>query len=110
MVFFRELDDLLGTDYCRQYNSRRAKLDQMMIAMSRLCVSHNVIVLSIDEIQNLCSAQKGVPESVLSFFTLVNTIGVPVIMIGTPKAFPILQNEFQQAKHGSGRVTPCGNA
>lgn len=104
MDFFRELDDLLGTGYCRQYSSRRATLDQMMIAMSRLCVSHNVGVLIIDEIQNLCSAQKGVPERVLNFFvTLVNTIGVPVIMIGTPKALTILQNEFQQAKRGSGQ-------
>lgn len=104
MDFFRELDDLLGTSYSEQYNSRRATLDRMMIAMSRLCVSHNVGVLIIDEIQNLCSAQKGVPEKVLNFFvTLVNTIGVPVIMIGTPKALSILQNEFQQAKRGSGQ-------
>lgn len=104
MEFFRELDDLLGTDYSTQYHSRRVTLDQMMIAMSRLCVAHNVGVLIIDEIQNLCSAQKGVPEKVLNFFvTLVNTIGVPVIMIGTPKALSILQNEFQQAKRGSGQ-------
>ena len=104
MDFFRELDDLLGTDYCSQYSSRRATLNQMMLAMSRLCISHNVGVLIIDEIQNLCSAKKGVPETVLNFFvTLVNTIGVPVIMIGTPKALSILQNEFQQAKRGSGQ-------
>ena len=90
MDFFRELDDLLGTSYSEQYSSRRATLDRMMIAMSRLCISHNVGVLIIDEIQNLCSAQKGVPEKVLNFFvTLVNTIGVPVIMIGTPKALSI---------------------
>ena len=104
MDFFRELDDLLGTSYSEQYSSRRATLDRMMIAMSRLCVSHNVGILIIDEIQNLCSAQKGVPERVLNFFvTLVNTIGVPVIMIGTPKALSILRNEFQQAKRGSGQ-------
>ena len=104
MDFFREIDDLLGTSYSAQYHSRRVTLDQMMIAMSRLCVSHNVGILIIDEIQNLCSAQKGVPEKVLNFFvTLVNTIGVPVIMIGTPKALSILQNEFQQAKRGSGQ-------
>ena len=104
MDFFRGLDDLLGTSYSEQYSSRRATLDRMMIAMSRLCVSHNVGVLIIDEIQNLCSAQKGVPEKVLNFFvTLVNTIGIPVIMIGTPKALSILQNEFQQAKRGSGQ-------
>ena len=102
--FFREIDELLGTSYSAQYHSRRVTLDQMMVAMSRLCVSHNIGVIIIDEIQNLCSAQKGVPEKVLNFFvTLVNTVGVPVIMIGTPKALSILQNEFQQAKRGSGQ-------
>lgn len=102
--FFRSLDDLLGTTYSIQYQSRRVTLDQMMIAMSRLCVSHNVGLLIIDEIQNLCSAQKGIPEKVLNFFvTMVNTIGVPVIMIGTPKALSLLQNEFQQAKRGCGQ-------
>ena len=50
MDFFREVDDLLGTEYCTQYNSRRATLDRMMIAMSRLCVSHNVGILIIDEL------------------------------------------------------------
>lgn len=44
------------------------------------------------------------PEKVLNFFvSIVNTIGVPVIMIGTPKALSILQNEFQQAKRDSGQ-------
>lgn len=40
----------------------------------------------------------------LNFFvTLVNTIGVPVILIGTTKAMPILQGEFRQARRGSGQ-------
>lgn len=102
--FFRELDKLLGTTYSTQYQSRRVTLDQMMTAMSHLTVTHNVGLLIIDEIQHLCTAQKGVPEKVLNFFvSIVNTIGVPVIMIGTPKALSILQNEFQQAKRGSGQ-------
>ena len=39
----------------------------------------------------------------LNFFvTLVNTIGLPVILIGTSKALPILQGEFRQARRSSG--------
>lgn len=39
----------------------------------------------------------------LNFFvTLVNTIGVPVILIGTSKALPILQGQFRQARRSSG--------
>lgn len=102
--FFQKIDDLLKTSYSIQYQKKRVTLDQMMLVMSQLCVSHNIGVLIIDEIQNLCGAQKGIPEKVLNYLvTLVNTIGVPVIMIGTPKALSILQNEFQQAKRGSGQ-------
>lgn len=40
----------------------------------------------------------------LNFFvTLVNTIGIPVVMIGTTKAMSILQSEFRQARRGSGQ-------
>ena len=39
----------------------------------------------------------------LNFFvTLVNVIGLPVVLIGTSKALPILQGEFRQARRSSG--------
>lgn len=45
----------------------------------------------------------GRSDALLNFLvTLVNTIGVPVILIGTSKALPILQGEFRQARRGSG--------
>jgi hypothetical protein len=34
---------------------------------------------------------------------LVNTIGVPVVLIGTTKAMSVLQSEFRQARRGSGQ-------
>ena len=40
----------------------------------------------------------------LNFFvTLVNTAGVPVVLISNPKAMSILQSEFRQARRGSGQ-------
>lgn len=101
--FFRELDRLTGTDYFRQYSRRHTTLDQMQNHMSQLCMSFNVGLLVIDEIQGLRAA-KGTSQAALNFFvSLVNTVCVPVIMIGTPKALNIFQCEFQQAKRGSGQ-------
>ncbi|NFG58436.1 hypothetical protein FC778_06910 [Clostridium botulinum] len=37
------------------------------------------------------------------FVTLINTIGVCVILVGTPKALEILESEFRQARRGSGQ-------
>ena len=49
------------------------------------------------------SLAKGGADAMLNFFvTLVNTIGLPVILIGTSKALPILQGEFRQARRSSG--------
>ncbi len=102
--FFRELDHLLGTDYFTLYTRRRATLDRMLSAISQLVYVHNVGLLVFDELQNLGAASKGTSETALNFFiTLVNTTGVPVIMMGTPKVLSILQKEFQQAKRGSGQ-------
>ena len=102
--FFRELDRLLGTDYLNIYSRRRATLDRMVSAISQLVYVHNVGILVFDELQNLGAASKGTSETALNFFvTLVNTSGVPVVMMGTPKILSILQKEFQQAKRGSGQ-------
>ncbi len=101
---FRELDRLLGTDYLTLYSRRRTTLDRMLSAISQLVYIHNVGLLIFDELQNLGAASKGTSETALNFFvTLVNTSGVPVVMMGTPKVLSILQKEFQQAKRGSGQ-------
>ena len=40
----------------------------------------------------------------LNFFvTLINTVSIPVILIGTPKALPLFQNEFRQARRSCGQ-------
>ena len=102
--FFRELDRLLGTDYLTLYTRRRTTLDRMLSAIAQLVYVHNVGLIVFDELQHLGAASKGTSETALNFFvTLVNTTGVPVVMMGTPKILSILQKEFQQAKRGSGQ-------
>jgi NACalpha-BTF3-like transcription factor len=65
--------------------------------------THSLGVLVIDEIQDLSTAKSGGSEKMLNFFVkLVNTIGVPVVRIGTNKALPILQGDFRQARRGTG--------
>jgi hypothetical protein len=48
-------------------------------------------------------AKSGGSEKMLNFFVnLVNNVGVPVILVGTPKAVKVLQGDFRQARRGSG--------
>lgn len=102
--FFNELDRLLGTDYYKKFGSGRNSVDSMMPRMAQIASLHSIGVLIIDEIQHLSLAKSGGSERMLNFFvTLVNTLGLPVILIGTTKALPILQGEFRQARRGSGQ-------
>jgi hypothetical protein len=102
LQFFKKVDELLGTDYERKFASRGESLEKMRNCMVQVANLHALGVLVIDEIQHL--GIKGVGhEKILNFLvTLVNTIGVPVVLIGTPKAKPILQSAFRQARRGAG--------
>jgi len=102
--FFQAFDIALGTDYYRKMTARNATVDALLPKMSQISMNHGLGLLVVDEIQHLSQAKSGGSEKMLNFFvTLVNTIGVPVVLIGTNKAKPILQSEFRQARRGSGQ-------
>ena len=103
--FFMAVDNLLGTNYFVKHGSKRNfAVNTMLPIMGQIAQDHCLGTLIIDEIQHLSRAKSGGAEEMLNFFvTLVNTIGVPVILIGTNKAKPILQGEFRQARRGSGQ-------
>lgn len=102
--FFEAIDRALGTDYFPRYTKSRYTVDVLMVLMTQLVNLYQIGILTIDEIQHLSLAKGGGSEKMLNFFvTLVNTIGIPVVMIGTTKAMSILQSEFRQARRGSGQ-------
>jgi NACalpha-BTF3-like transcription factor len=76
----------------------------MLPLMCQIARVSNLGIIIVDEIQHLSSAKSGGAEKMLNYFvTLINTIGVPVVLVGTPKALDILQSEFRQARRGSGQ-------
>lgn len=102
--FFQAVDELLGTDYFRKYGAGRNSVDTMIPRMAQIANLHCIGTLIIDEIQHLNLAKSGGSDKMLNFFvTVVNTIGIPVVLVGTTKALPILQGEFRQARRGSGQ-------
>lgn len=100
--FFSAVDRLIGTNYFHLFGSRRASVDEMMVHMAHVANLHALGALVIDEIQHLGKTKIGA-DALLNFLvTLVNTIGVPVILIGTLSAIPMLQENFRQARRASG--------
>lgn len=102
--FFKTVDSVLGTTYERNYAKGRTIQDELRAKMATVAANHQLGVLVIDEIQRLNLAKSGGAERMLNFFTqLVNTIGVPVVLIGTYKALPVLSGDFSQMRRGTGQ-------
>lgn len=104
LSFFSKVDEILGTDYYSRFGSGKLSVDNMLVAMSNIAKNISLGLLVIDEIQNLSKSKSGGADRMLNFFvTLVNTIGLPVLLIGTPEAMGVLQGKFRQARRGSGQ-------
>ncbi|WNF23160.1 ATP-binding protein [Mesobacillus jeotgali] len=101
--FFLKLDELLGTNYLKQYGNKRDSLSFLIIRLGQLARAHCLGVLIIDEIQHLLTAKDEVSSSMMNFLvTLVNEIGIPLMLIGTTKAKELLQVTFRQARRAGG--------
>lgn len=101
--FFQAIDSLLGTNYIRDYAGPRRGLDEMIRNMFHIANLHAIGVLVIDEIQHLNQTRGVGPDLLLNFLvTLVNTIGIPVLTVGTHGAMSVLQGNFRQARRASG--------
>ncbi|WP_320173962.1 ATP-binding protein [Maridesulfovibrio sp.] len=103
MSFFLAVDSLLKTQYCTDYASRGKTPDEMLAHMASVSNLHCIGLLVIDEIQHLMSCRESESTKMMNFFvTLSNTVNVPIVLVGTPKALPLLQNNLRQARRASG--------
>src|SRR5690625_4454912 len=101
--FFRALDRALGSNYERRYGLKRHGIETMLALMAQIANTHALGLLVIDEIQHLSRSRSGGSQEMLNFFvTMVNIIGVPVMLIGTPKAREIFEADLRSARRGAG--------
>jgi hypothetical protein len=117
--FFNTVDAILGTNYRSNYAGKRRTVDEMLSDMALVAANHSLGMLVIDEIQRLNVGRPGrtrkrfspgaeklnpAAERLLNFFVqLVNTIGVPVVLVGTYKGMAVLSGEFSQIRRGTGQ-------
>lgn len=103
--FFQEFDRLTGDNtYAKYAAGGRVTVDAMIPQMALISRRHSLGLLVIDEIQHISAAKSGGIEKMLNFITnLVNTIGVPVVLIGIPEAIDIISSSFVLARRSSGQ-------
>lgn len=101
--FFSAVDNVLDTDYERRYAKQRLSVPKMLALMRQTANNRAIGILVIDEIQRLSQARAGGKEQMLEFFVeLVNTVGIPIVLVGTPKARPIFELELQSGRRSAG--------
>jgi len=98
--FLQALDRILGnTNYYQTHIKDGSTADQLIPVMAQLAATYRIGVLIIDEIQHLLEANTGGQDQMLNFFvTLKNMIGIPIVLIGTYKAWDLLSKEFRQIR------------
>lgn len=103
-AFFKEVDRLLETNTYHLYvRSGKRTVDEMLIDMAGVASRHFLGLLVIDEIQNLREAQGDGAARAHNFLVqLDNELGIPVVLVGTPRAQAVLTGEFRRARRASG--------
>lgn len=102
-AFFRAIDHAIGQD--RYANSYRARdgLPDLIQRMEQVASTYFVGALLIDEIQHLRSARTGGKDNMLNFFVnLINSIGIPVVFIGTNSMISLFSDVLRNARRGCG--------
>lgn len=97
-------DQLLGINSYKVFGrGGRATANELSLGISRLAQAYNLGVLVIDEIQRLSYVKRN-REMMMSFLVqLINTIGVPVLFVGTPDARELLMTKLSLARRAAGQ-------
>jgi len=101
-TFFKSIDNVLGTNYLEKFGYNRYSTASMMIEMNALAARHGLGLLVIDEIQHLINKRVSSDEMLNFLVTLVNTTGVPIVLVGTSKALEVFEKNFRQARRAEG--------
>ena len=103
-AFFRAVDAALGDDSHAYYYMSTRRIDHLIQGMQQVASTYFVGGLFIDELQHLKSAKTGGKDNMLNFFVnLVNSIGIPVVFIGTNSMVELLVDVLRNARRGSGQ-------
>jgi hypothetical protein len=102
--FFHAMDAIhaaapVETDYVRDFVKRKSTTEELIFSMARLASQHGLGALILDEVQDLVPSGS---RNILSFLVrLVNTLGIPVILVGGFDAASLLTEQFRQARRGA---------
>lgn len=100
--FFRQVDLILGTNYFKQHVNSKSTKENMLAPMAQIASLHGLGVLVIDEMQRLKKVKNSGESEMLDFLTeLINTIGIPIVLVGTYQSMFLFESAFADARRAS---------
>ena len=92
---FMEIDRLLGTTYATDYGGKTLSVEIQLVALLNVLGAHRCGLFVVEEAQaeNLATAKFG-REFVLFFLRVLN-FGIPMLLIGNPRAFEEIDKNSQ---------------
>lgn len=103
---FAAIDLALGTDYTTTLFNKKDSAAVMVGRLQNIVVLHAVGLIVIDEIQNVAHSPEDSKTFIDFFVSLVNCLGVPLMLIGTAEARPLLDGAFRLARRSAGIGQP----
>lgn len=93
-----------GSDYYGRYAApnRRASAESLINTCAMLLHTHHVGLLVIDELQFLLNGGSDTGTLLSALVSASNVLGVPIFLVGTPKAQRILTGELHSGRRGVG--------
>ena len=103
--FFTEYDLAINDNTRQRFATGRANQDDMISNMAYLARRKHLGLLVIDEIQHISSAKAGGAQRMKNLLTqLVNKLGIPIILVGTPAAIAILSTDLITIRRSCGQL------
>lgn len=103
-TFFQAVDTALGDNIHARYYMSNRNIGDLIRGMEQVASTYFVGALFIDELQHLRSAKAGGKDNMLNFFVnLVNSIGIPVVFIGTTSMVELFSDVLRNARRVSGQ-------
>ncbi|RYG88852.1 MAG: hypothetical protein EON59_03125 [Alphaproteobacteria bacterium] len=87
------MDDALGTNYAQKHAGPNARVERLIVVVMHQLVQHRCGLLVIEEaqVQNLAAYSR----IFLNFFLRLLNWGIPVVLVGNPLAFELIQTHAQ---------------
>ncbi|MFH6955279.1 AAA family ATPase [Pseudoalteromonas sp. XMcav1-K] len=100
LSFFNAIDEAIGTKYYDEWKGKSIAIPVLIQEAKKIALNHSLGMVFIDEVQRCASNDCNKDDySTLEFIDdFFNSVGVPLIVAGTPKARPLFNTTMSTTR------------